>query len=763
MQQAQTGVFGHRITHRRPPVSWHDGFPLGNGQVGVMFWGDGNPLVLTLDHAALWDLRSDDTYMSHPDFSYAGLQRLVADGRPEEALEVFEARQLRDNPLAPTKVSIGRAEVHLGEVTGYECSLDLGTATVAGTIRTTTGDHAVRCFVHRERNVVCLRIGDCPADARLELVPLAEVNDTLAQLGHPPAVRANEGDLRVLTQSLLEGPSCAVVWNASGPDFVLAIEVAGSEGQARAKAVETWRAAAEVGLDGLLEEHVRAWECFWAGSAVYLPEERLEFLWYYGLYLLASAARRGAVPPGLQGLWAMDGVTPPWRGDYHADMNVQETFWPACASGHLDLLDSWCDLMRECLPAARDFTRRFFGTEGSFWPSCTLPRHTIVPCWYTVQFAWSHSGWLGWLVWLRWRYSMDPEWVAETGYPLVSEIFRFYRANLREEGDGYLHVPLSTSPEYRENRPEAWCQDPNVDLALIRRCCDWVIEMEEALGQDELSQQAREVRGKLAPYSLTPEGELCLWPGKPLDESHRHPSHLMAIHPAMDLTIEGDEEARRVIAASIERYCALGQYLWAGHTYAQLVSLAAVIGRGEFAYDCLLRFAEYWIGANGLHFNRDTRHTGTTGYRGDDRPFTMEANCAIAAGVSDMLVQGWGDTVRLFPAVPAHWRDVVFRDLLTEGAFRVSAIRREGRTVWARVRATVRRRLRLRDPFEGEESVMSGADARREGTVLIADLEEGQALTLRLPGWVDSNDEAAVLSDAVARIRTSDVSRLGLR
>ena len=70
--------------------------------------------------------------------------------------------------------------------------------------------------------------------------------------------------------------------------------------------------------------------------------------------------------------------------------------------------------------------------------------------------------------------------------------------------------------------------------------------MEEALGQSELTSAAREVRARLAPYSLTAAKALCLWPGQPLDEDHRHPSHLMAIHPAMDLTIEGGEVHRLV-------------------------------------------------------------------------------------------------------------------------------------------------------------------------------------------------------------------------
>ena len=32
------------------------------------------------------------------------------------------------------------------------------------------------------------------------------------------------------------------------------------------------------------------------------------------------------------------------------------------------------------------------------------------------------------------------------------------------------------------------------------------------------------------------------------------------------------------IRASLEQYFSLGQYLWAGHTYAQLASMAAVVG-----------------------------------------------------------------------------------------------------------------------------------------------------------------------------------------
>jgi len=695
----------HRIVHKLPPARWEHGFPLGNGELGVMMWGDGAPLAFTLDKADLWDLRCDTSYLAQPEFNYATLVRLVNEKRFAEVDEIFEDRQRRDNPVGPTKISIGRAELRLGKPLGYECRLELATGTVEGFIQTEAARHQVQAFVYRQKNVFCLRATGAGPGAELRLIPLAEMNSTLAKLNHPRPQLEKDGDVHVLLQSIPEGPAYAVAWNGTGPDFFLAVESASSAAEAAAKAKATRDRAAAQGFDALRAEHVRAWAEFWSGAAVYLPEPKIEFLWYYGQYLLASSARRGSLPPGLQGLWPMDGVMPPWRGDYHGNMNVQETFWPACDGGHLDLLDSWCDLMNDSIPAAQKFTRRFFGSEGTFWICATLPRYTIVPGWHTVQYAWSNSGWLGSLAWMRWRYSMDRQWLAETGYPVVAEIFKFYRANLRKEADGRLHIPVSSSPEYRGSKPEAWGKDPNIDIALIRRTCDWVVEMEEALGKSELTSSAKEVRAQLVAYHLTARKELCLWAGKPLDESHRHPSHLMAIHPAMDLTID-DTDARATINASLEQYFSLGQYRWAGHTYGQMASFGAVLGRGEFAYDCLLHLSEYWLGPNGLHFNRDFRRTGVSHFQGSSLAFTMETNCGASAGLSDMLVQGWRDTLRIFPAVPQHWPNAAFRDLLTEGAFRVSAVRRERRTTWLRSMGAQRK------PFPGRQQDHHGTVER---------------------------------------------------
>ncbi len=754
----------HKLTHQKAPTEWRDGFPLGNGTLGVMVWGDGDPLAFTLDHADLWDLRNNRELADHPDYNYAGLRRAVAEGRFKELEEAVAVTDYPGSPHAPTKLYIGRVELDLGEADEYLCSLDLDTATVSGSLRTAGAEHEMRAFVHHDRDVFCLRVDNLPAGAGLRLVPMVETAEELQELGHPDATFSEEGDLRLMVQEIPEGPCYAVAFNTAGPDFFFAVAIADSPDVARAQARDLWSEAAETGFDALAEEHLASWREFWAASAVYLPEQRFEFLWYFGIYLLAASSRRGHLPPGLQGVWAMDGISPPWHGDYHNDMNVQEIFWPAGATGHIDLLDTWCDYMFDVMPAARDFTRDFFGTEGTFWPCANYPGyHTNVSLhWGAVKFGWGHTGWLAWLVWLRWRYTMDTTWLREIGYPLMVDFWKFYEANLEPGDDGYLHIPLSNSPEYRSDAAEAWCADPNMDIALIRRTCDWLIEFEQALGLDELTGAAQTVHDGVMPYHLTDEDVLCLWQDHPLDESHRHPSQLMAIHPAMDLTIDGDERTRRIIAASVTQFFSLGQYLWAGHTYAQLVSFAAVLGRAGWAYDSLLQYAEHWIRANGLYFNRDFKRSGATGFclPEDEEglaPFTMECTCGVTQGMCDMLVQGFNDVVRIFPAVPEHWHDVAFRDLVTEGAFRASAIRRDGETVWVRIIAGVDRQLRLKDPFAGAAVTVSGCETRREGENIIADLKEGEQVTLQREGISISLDEAADL------VHRSDTSLLGLR
>ena len=747
------------------PQRWLDGLPLGNGGIGVMCWGGQDRLCFTLDSAAAWDSRCACPEFDDPRYNYDELCELVGQGDHVTVSKVFGAPRDRANRLAPTKLYLGRLEIAYSRASCAEFALDLAEAGVGARFGGRETERRLEAFVCRDRDVVCIRLDPWPADTPIGFVPFYEAAPELAQLGHPEVVRHENGDICLALLHILPDRHFALCWNMTGPDVFVAVADADDPDTAEGLARQAHQGAVDTGFGALRRTHGEQWRDFWAASAIVLPEKESEFLWYYGLYLLACSARRGAYPPGLQGLWAMDGIAPPWRGDYHADMNVQETFWPACPSGHVELLDVWLDYALRVLPKAEAFTRGFFGTDGAFQVCSTAPEHAmLIGGWLPVCFAWSHTGWLAHLAWLRWRYSFDVDWLRRTGYPLVKSAFVFYAANLRMEDDGRYHVPLSSSPEYDNNWPSAWCKDPNIDIALIRTCCDWVREMEQALGVDDLTPRAVEVHERLTPYELVEWNEpnlppvreaLALWPGKPLDQSHRHPSHLMAIHPAMDLTIDGSPEERRIIEDSLTQFLALGQYLWAGHTYAQMVSMAAVVGKREMAYQFLRRLRDRWLLPNGLHVNREMGRAGdsrfsTSAAEVEKAPFTMEANCGVACGISDMLVQGWGDVIRLFPGTPARWQDALFVDLLTEGAFRVSAMMREGEVVWVRIRATVDRVCRLRDPFPGREFSATGARPERDGDLLVWPMRAGDVVTL---GVGDVEPDFAAER---ARIRTAE-------
>lgn len=740
-----------------------EGALLGNGELGVVCWGDGRRLKFTLDSAAAWDLRHE----CHPErWPYRQLRELV-EKKDFETIREMQAAGGKTG-LAPRKLFLGRFELNDEFEAGCNLRLSLDNGIFSGMLRGLGGDeHTLTAFVARTDDLFCLRLSPRPAKSALTFRPFYETTPQLAELGHPEAQRTREGGLELVIQHILPDQFYCMCWNPTGPDIIVAVGRGSSAEDARRRALDKHAAAAGVGFDGLYAAHVTAWRAFWSSSGVALPERDMEFLWYLGIYYLASAARQGSLPPGIRGVWNNDGNACPFRGGCWGNINIQEAFWPAAPSGHLELLDVWLDHIHAALPAAEDFTRKVFGTGGAFFHTAFLPHYTHFSksFWSTVGLEWSSTAFLAQLAWERWRYSMNVNWLRARGYPIVKSAFEFYSENLEMEADGHYHIPLSSSPEYLEGNPEAWAKDPNVDIALIRRCCDWMVEMEQALGISELTLRAREIHDKLVPYHLVEYGPplsgnaqpsrgpyvLAVWKDRPLDRSHRHPSHLMAIHPAMDITIEGTETDRKIIDFSLLHYLSLGEYFWHGHTYAQMISLAAMVGRADMARNYVCRFRDTYLLPNAVY-------AFTGGYQGgtffaapsihdkqaDPRDVLhwhplqgmgFDATGGVSRGLSDMLVQGWNDIIRVFPATPLRWADALFIDLLTEGAFRVSALKREGTVRWVRIRASVERLCRLRNPFADQPFQVGGADPRRDGDLLVWPMKAGQSVTLFTSGY----------------------------
>jgi alpha-L-fucosidase 2 len=114
-----------------------------------------------------------------------------------------------------------------------------------------------------------------------------------------------------------------------------------------------------------------------------------------------------------------------------------------------------------------------------------------------------------------------------------------------------------------------------------------------------------------------------------------------------------------------------GWCAFAAYTHTGASSMYASLGDGENALKYLNGFIDYpLVKPNSLY--------------SESGP-VLESPLSSAQCVHDMLIQSWGRTIRVFPAIPESWKSITFANLRTEGAFLVSASRREGENQWVRV------------------------------------------------------------------------------
>jgi hypothetical protein len=78
-----------------------------------------------------------------------------------------------------------------------------------------------------------------------------------------------------------------------------------------------------------------------------------------------------------------------------------------------------------------------------------------------------------------------------------------------------------------------------------------------------------------------------------------------------------------------------------------------------------------------------------------------ECSLVAASALQYMMLQSWGNTIRIFPGMPAEWKSASYDNLRAEGAFLVSAIRNEGKTSWVKIHSLAGEPCRIRPNFIG--------------------------------------------------------------
>ena len=93
-------------------------------------------------------------------------------------------------------------------------------------------------------------------------------------------------------------------------------------------------------------------------------------LFHFGRYLMIASSRDGGLPANLQGKWNHSNQ-PPWRSDYHSNINVQMNYWPAEPANLAECHRPFFDFLLAQREVARRHTREKFGPKVRGWTLLT--------------------------------------------------------------------------------------------------------------------------------------------------------------------------------------------------------------------------------------------------------------------------------------------------------------------------------------------------------------------------------------------------------
>ncbi len=741
----------HDLTYNHLADRWDEAVPLGNGMVGALVWQDGDIIRFSLDRADLWDLRPIEEFQ-RPEFRFSWVIDQTLHG------DFKLVQQLIDQPYnlnaAPTKIPAGRLEFDASQLGKVE-SVRLSLANALCTVKWDSGV-VLETFVHATKPVGWFRFSgliqniephiDPPAFGGLEELSKEEIEkmpkNDLRRLGYPaPNLHAEKFENHYIQQGWGDSRfavHCAWQSGEAGSlEGVWSIVSSEASSNPSSDARQNVREALQRTYATDFAEHAAWWKSYWWKGTISLPDPIIETQWYREIYKFGAASRKGAPPISLQAVWtADDGRIPPWKGDFHHDLNTQLSYWPCYSGNRLQEGEAYIDWLWKIKPAAEKFTRNYFGVEGLNVPGVSTLTGEPLGGWNQYTLSPTTAAWLAHHFYLQWRYSMDRDFLEKRAYPWLRAVAVYLDQISVRRDDGLRKLPLSSSPEIHDNRVEAWFHETtNFDLALIRWLYGAAAEMADELGLQSEAGQWRKMLSEWPQLAYAKEDHrLLIAPGAPLHESHRHFSHLMAIHPLGLINWEHGEYDQQIIRAALDELQRLGPSLWVGYSYAWQANLAARGRDGETAANALRTFAECFCLPNTFHVNGDQTKSGKSNFT--YRPFTLEGNFAFASGVQEMLIQSHTGVVYLFPAIPENWKDVSFQTLRTEGAFLVSAKRNNGVCNEVRIYSEHGGICKLGDPFpEGAKFQITGSATgvvTSEIGIYEIPMQPGEEITLRL-------------------------------
>ena len=680
----------HDLAWDTLPEKFDHGAFLGNGLLGTMIYADG-PDRLRFELG-----RSD-----------------VTDHR-------------RDNARLPIGGMILKTA---GAIKSGKLHLDLWNAEIRGEVVTDKGLIRFRAMDHTNEMVLLVDLEIKGGEQNAVFVWEPEKSEVFREKSlklsiepNPPPVIGEEGGISFCIQRRTAGGAYATAWQVNGKPqkrrLILSVADSYPDPAAKATALSTVSRVAAMPMKELETSHRNWWHSYYPASFLSVPDKQIEGFYWVQMYKLACATRQDRQVIDLLGPWYRSTGWPRiwWN------LNIEIAYSPVYTANHLELGESFTRF----IDAKRD---NFVYNAKSIWgfDSCATVPHTTdyeglrgdgtcAPQNYINpgDFTWALFNY-----WQQYRYSMNDSLVTDqklhSFYPLLKGSINLYQHLLKYGSDGKLHLPVLHSPEYNKDGDV----DNNYNLSLLRWGCTTLLDLDKQYGfKDPQTREWTRILRDLVPYPQNENGFM-IGPNVPFAKSHRHWSHLLMVWPLHMLSVEQPEN-RTIVEKTMNHWLTVdnGKEIY-GWSSAAASLLYSSMGNGEKALERLLAH----------HNNKRFVMPNTMYIEGSP---VIECSLFAAKALQDMLLQSWGDRIRIFPATPSVWKEAKFNDLRTEGAFLVSAARHDGFTRWVKIKSLAGAPCKVRPGFVGAfESSLPSANLKEvEPGIFELNLRKGEEVIL---------------------------------
>jgi len=429
----------------------HTGVLIGNGVQGLMVWGKGNQLNITVGRAGFWDHRGGHKFKTNTTFQQ--VKELLMDYDKKAIKTIFSQPAKKEGyPLRPYQLGGGRIEIIFPA--GYE----LKKASLL------LNEGALTIYIANKFNQPSkIEIGQSIFDelawvktkkrllkkADIRLVPSYDhyyVKRQLSKIGVKPPEKWADDDSALVgfIQHLPEDKPLSIAFGVDGEKIKIASYL-GDE--PRYKITEKIN---DKSVKRMKRKSDRWWKDYWEDVPwLSLPDKTLQEIYDYGLYKQACCHPPHGIPCSLQGPFNEEYQLPPWSNDYHFNINIEMIYWPVLATNRMEHLNPLWDMLMDWMPVMKQNGKKFYGVDDAIlMPHAVDDQCQVVGTFWTGMIDQACAAWMSQLAWLHYWYTMDEEILRDIAFPLMKGAFGGYYAMAEKMPDGSLSLPVTVSPEF---------------------------------------------------------------------------------------------------------------------------------------------------------------------------------------------------------------------------------------------------------------------------------------------------------------------------